>query len=193
MERPLDVWDLGGVLVDVDFGRFTRRVLALEAGDARALGRVPSMPAKAALDRGEVSPQQFAQTVLAEAGLAMDVSTFLDCWADIFTVRPAAERWLGATSKTHEQWLLSDTDPVHIARVDRDWPRMATFSRRILSFEAGRIKIDAGAFAPLAEQVAAGREVRFFDDREDNIAAAHAAGVPAFLFTTWDAWTRTHT
>jgi FMN phosphatase YigB (HAD superfamily) len=187
MTRPLDVWDLGGVLVDVDFGRFSRRVLAADPNaDERFLLGVPGLPIKGALDRGQTTPRAFAEAVLAGAGCRLGVEELLDCWADIFTARAAATDWLAASDA--ELWLLSDTDPVHIARVDRDWPTMSCWSRRLLSYEVGRIKVDPGAFEPLVAEVRAGRTVRFFDDREDNIAAARAAGVPAWRFTTWEAW-----
>jgi FMN phosphatase YigB (HAD superfamily) len=186
MDRPLDVWDLGGVLVDVDFERFVRAVLATDPGaDAAFLRSVPALPLKADLDRGRVAPAAFADAVLAGSGARIGRDGFLAAWADIFTPRPEAVAWLEASRATHELWLLSDTDPVHIARVDRDWPTGDLWSRRLLSFEQGRIKIDPGAFEPLAEQVRRGRAVRFFDDREDNVEAARAAGVPALVFTDW--------
>ncbi len=184
MTDPLLVFDLGNVLVDVDFERWVAGAVA--AGLAEDVARAaPSTPPKHDLDRGRLSPRAFLGGLAGDA----DVEALLKSWTAIFTPRPAAARALAELRAAgRELWMLSDTDPAHFARVLDDHPWLRGFDRYLLSFERGRVKADPGAFDELAAVVAAGRPVVFWDDRADLVAAARAAGVDARLFTTWDTW-----
>jgi len=184
------VWDLGQVLVDVDFDRFLQPIAAELRVSVEALRAVAvDGPDKGFLDRGRLAPTAFAERVQAAVGRPgrLEAAVFLRYWASIFEARPGAARWLPKLGRTHEQWLLSDTDPVHFLRCHHDVPWLQGLDRFVLSYQTGRLKVDPGAFDEFADEVAR-RDVLFWDDRADNVAAARSAGLKAHVFTTWAAW-----
>lgn len=195
MSTTLDVFDLGLVLVEVDFERFVAGVRSsAPSADPAVLRAVPDHPDKHALDRGRLAPWPFAERLIerlgAPPGLTADL--VLSAWTDIFPATlPGAADAIGSLGD-RERWLLSDTSPLHLARCLDQHPLVRSFDRYLLSYARGRLKADPGGMEPLAEQVRAGRTVRFFDDRPDNVAAARHVGVQAHLFTTWSAWERDH-
>jgi len=184
------VFDLGGVLVDVAFERFTTAVGTLAPTvDADVLSSWCDGPRKRDLDCGRIPPLRFVGELAAALDLDADPELLLDAWTDIFDGRPAAEATLAELRRGGaELWMLSDTDPSHFQRVLADLPWLREFDRYLLSFERGRLKREPGGMAPLAREVERGRRVLFWDDREDNVAAAIDAGVDGRLFTTWASW-----
>jgi len=184
MPPTLLVFDLGEVLVDVDFGRFARAAAKLDpALDVPSIQAACRGPAKAALDRGQLSPRGFLRQLPTTA----DPDALLPLWTDIFTARPAAAAALAALGD-YERWMLSDTDPAHFLRVLNDHPYLRGFDRYLLSYDRGLLKGDAGSFDPLVAKLEEGARVLFWDDREDLVAAARSEGIDARLFTTWQAW-----
>src|SRR5512135_170656 len=85
MQRPTVIFDLGGVLVSVDFVRACKRLEA--AGGAPAaviLEAIASGPDKQAFDTGRLSPKQFAVRFCASIGARLPYAEFADIWCDIF-------------------------------------------------------------------------------------------------------------
>ena len=186
--RPLIVFDLGNVLVDVDFSRFCHR-LARHSG--RSPDEVRAMfcqgELKARLDRGVIGPQEFARELLRWHGPPHPtVHEVLDAWCDIFTLRPDTPEMLERLrARNHELWLLSDTDPVHFARVLNDVPDVRGLDRYLLSYARGMLKRDPGAFDALVAQERLGRQVVFVDDLHENIEAARDHGIDAIWARDW--------
>jgi len=72
--------------------------------------------------------------------------------------------------------LLSNTNAAHWRR-RRDFPAAAALEHQLASHELGLAKPEAGCFAALERAVGvAGEAIAFFDDLEENVAAARAAG-----------------
>ncbi len=186
MGDPLLVFDLGNVILDVDFDRFARRVVVgTERSAQEAMAAFSGGPLKEALDRGQISPAAFAAQVRAWLGpAAPSEQEVLGAWCDIFALKADAREALDRCQRDHEVWLLSDTDPAHFESVLARFP-LEGFDRVLVSYLTGRLKRDPGGFEPLAEVVRSGRRVIFFDDLEVNVAAACAAGVDGVLFVDW--------
>lgn len=78
--------------------------------------------------------------------------------------------------------ILSNA-PVEIARVADRLEWLAPFSPRLFSCDLGEVKPDPAAYGRALEALGApGAEVVFVDDKEENVAAARAAGLRAVLF-----------
>lgn len=189
--RPLNVLDLGNVLLRVDWQVFVRgaRALVPEA-DPQELLAFCTGPEKHDLDRGWLAPLRFFELLARRLGAARPrelAAGLLQPWTDIFTVLPGAPEAVARLASEGELWLLSDTDPAHLARALNDHPFLRRFDRYLLSYAQGRVKTDPGAFAPLLAEVRRGRAVRFFDDRPDIVALAREAGIETVLFEGWAA------
>ena len=181
----LVVFDLGRVLIDVDFERFVHAIGHDEPTRA-ALRAFTSGDDKLSSDRGRISPRELAQRAIASIHINTQTDTFLRAWVDIFRPFSRARRAIAALRDRTELWMLSDTDPLHFHRAFEDYDYVRGFDRYLLSYVEGRLKRDAGAFAPLAERARAGARVVFIDDVADHVERARAAGVDAVLFRAWD-------
>ena len=79
------VYDLGGVLVDVDFARVVARWAELGGEDAARLrSRFTLGPAYQAHERGEIDAARYFASMRTELGLALDDAAFADGWNAIF-------------------------------------------------------------------------------------------------------------
>ena len=181
----LVVFDLGRVLIDVDFERFVHAIGHDEAARA-ALRAFTSGDDKLSSDRGEISPRELAQRAIDLTSINVQADKFLRAWVDIFRPFSRARRAIAALRGRTELWMLSDTDPLHFHRAFEDYDYVRGFDRYLLSYVEGRLKRDTGAFEPLAERARAGARVVFIDDVADHVERARAAGVDAVLFRAWD-------
>lgn len=181
----LVVFDLGRVLIDVDFERFVHAI-GHDAPTRDALRAFTSGDDKLSSDRGEISPRELARRAIDSTSINAQVDTFLRLWVDIFHPFQQARQAIGALRGRTELWMLSDTDPLHFHRAFEDYDYVRGFDRYLLSYVEGRLKRDAGAFEPLAERARAGARVVFIDDVADHVERARGAGVDAVLFRAWD-------
>ncbi len=192
MADDLLVFDLGNVILDIDFARFADPLGEL-GGPAASLilERFAQGPAKRAMDTGRVGPRDFLAAIREQVGVdRVSLEEIRLAWCRIFSRNDPAADWLGESDSDQELWLFSDTDPVHFAWVMEAFPEVRRFDRHLLSFVAGRLKRDSGAFDPLRAEVEAGRTVWFFDDLQINVDAAAEAGARSVLVRSWDDVTR---
>lgn len=189
--RPTVVLDFGGVLSaghdPID------DIAALTGGDREGLERA-YWDERPAYDRGELEPVEYWSRVAAGAGTA-DLTA-----AEADELQDADDRyWLRLDPDSralihdlarggHRLVLASNASRAFGEAVRRaDW--FEAFSFAIISGEEGCTKPDADIFEILLEVlahenggVARPGSVIFFDDREDNVAAARAQGIDAHLW-----------
>ena len=87
--------DLGEVLLSVDH-RHTYRRLAAHCGLSadEVHWRLDDRPIIHSLDRGDVTPEQFATAVSDELAHAIHVDALRDCWIGILAVKHDVVAWL---------------------------------------------------------------------------------------------------
>ncbi|TPV97006.1 MAG: hypothetical protein B7733_01955 [Myxococcales bacterium FL481] len=192
MSHRILVLDLGGVIVDVDFSRFGRMLAEKCDKTPEAIAaRWSQGPEKDELDRGKLTPVAFCDAVVGwcEPGPIRREDVF-GAWSDVFAVKPEAAAFLAQLPPCEGEldyslWCYSDTDPMHTAALFSRLAPLRRFDERLLSWQNGKLKRDPGAFEPLVELRNVGSPVLFVDDRQENVDAAHRAGVRAELFTDW--------
>lgn len=191
-ERRIEalLFDLGGVVVDVDFARVTRRWAEHAGRDAEALRQ------KFALDdaymqheRGAIDANAYFAALRTSLGIDISDAEFLDGWNAIFGgVIAGIEPLLAQAAARFPLYLFSNTNPTH----EKFWvaeyaQTLAPFRRMFVSSSIGLRKPDKAAFDHVANAigVAPGR-ILFFDDSKENVAGAHAAGLKAVLVRSSD-------
>jgi FMN phosphatase YigB (HAD superfamily) len=183
MQRPTVIFDLGGVLVSVDFMRACKRLEA--AGGAPAaviLEAIASGEDKKAFDTGRLSPQQFGARFCAAIGLRMANSEFAEIWCDIFDEQLEVTGLLDEIGKHADLMLLSNTDPLHLDYVRNCYGFLKKFGRLVLSYEVGHAKPARQIFEHAIGLCAPGTRMIYFDDVADFVSAARACGLPAEQF-----------
>jgi len=178
------VFDMGGVLVDIDL----RRAFA-------AWGAVAGVPASdiaqrfsvddacCAHERGEIDDAAYFAHLRRTLGIALADEAMLAGWnAIIGEPMPGIEALIPRLAAERPLYVFSNTNPAHIAHFT---PRFAAllshFRRTFTSCELGRRKPEPEAFARLASEIGAPpSRLAFFDDVEENVAGARRAGLQAY-------------
>lgn len=178
------LFDLGGVLVDVDLP-------GLKAGLAQVYMTTPeridevifASGLKMAHDSGQLPPWDFHRLVSEALGKPeLREIRFVAAWCSCFTERSEATALLPALSERAWMYVASNTDPLHAGLIRDVYPWAGLFTDAWLSFEAGVLKPDPTFFTGLLEGFGLqAAQTAYFDDRPDNVAAAADLGISSFL------------
>lgn len=183
MQRPTVIFDLGGVLVSVDFMRACKRLEA--AGGAKATviyEAIVNGAEKRAFDTGRLRPREFAQRFCAAIGVSPSYAEFAEIWCDIFTEQREVTGLLDAIAAKVDLVLLSNTDPLHIDYVRKHYDFLPKFSRMLLSYEVGHAKPARRIFECALGLASPGTRMIYFDDMAEFASAARNCGLAAEQF-----------
>ena len=184
MSRPTVVFDLGGVLVSVDFARACKR-LQDAGGLAAALIRehIVSGGDKVLFDTGRLKPREFAERFCAGIGVRLPYDEFATIWCDIFSENQEVTSLLDEIAVKADLILLSNTDPLHLDFVRRRYGFVEKFKHLVLSYEVGEAKPAPRIFEQAISVCAPGSKAIYFDDVAAFAKAARACGLPAERYT----------
>jgi putative hydrolase of the HAD superfamily len=181
--RPTVVFDLGGVLLSVDFMRACTRLEALGAAPAADIAQAIRGGAdKLGFDSGRLNPQEFAARFCAAIGLRLPYAEFAEIWCDIFAEQREVTGLLAEIGRHADLMLLSNTDPLHLDNVRSRYGFLAKFRRLVLSYEVGHAKPARQIYERALGIAAPGSRMIYFDDVPEYVAAARACGLPAEQF-----------
>jgi glucose-1-phosphatase len=185
------IFDLGGVIIDIDYNK--------TADAFKALGLIDfdekyTQAAQTELfDRfeiGEVSAFHFVNRLLDLLPQGCNANQVVHAWnAMILTIPQERLDWLTELRKTRKVFLLSNTNALHIDAVNRSLQQTAPnktlndyFDHVYLSHEMGMRKPSEAIFLNVCdEQGLMPAETLFVDDTERHVHGAKKAGLQAVL------------
>ena len=180
------IFDLGGVLIDVDFGRAVAAWARSAARPLEELRRRPLLHMSAAFqahERGEIGDAAYFEALRSAFGLALDDETMASGWnAIIGEPIPGMQALVAALAERLPLYVFSNTNAAHVRHFrPRHRGLLAPFREVICSCEIGLRKPEREAFESVVARIGAspGR-IGFFDDNPDNVASARALGMQAF-------------
>jgi FMN phosphatase YigB (HAD superfamily) len=183
ISRPTVIFDLGGVLVSVDFARACARLEAAGAAPAAVIrDGILGGAEKLGFDTGRLSPQEFAARFCAAIGLRLPYSEFAEIWCDIFAEQREVTGLLDEIGEHADLVLLSNTDPLHLDYVRSRYGFLVKFGRLVLSYEVRHAKPAREIFERAIGLCAPGSRMIYFDDVAEFVSAARACGLPAEQF-----------
>lgn len=179
------LFDLGGVLIEIDFERALRHwapMSQLPLAELRTLFRFDA--AYEQHERGEIEAGDYFAHLRRTLKLEATDAQIVEGWNAIFireipqTVAMVthARRHLPCycfsnTNRTHQEFWMT-----------RFGQASSGFDRVFVSWELGWRKPEAEAFARVCREIGAeAGEVLFFDDTQENVEGARAAGLQAAL------------
>jgi putative hydrolase of the HAD superfamily len=177
------LFDLGGVLVDIDFARVTRRWAELAGADAALISQRFSFDAAYERhERGEIEAPEYFAALRSRLGIELDDAQFEDGWNQVFkdAIAPTVAL-LEPLSARLPLYVLSNSNRTH----HRCWEQryaaaLAPIRRHFLSFEMGSRKPEPACFEYIAREIGVPLErILFFDDTRANVDGAQAVGMPA--------------
>ena len=179
------LFDLGGVLVDIDFSR------VLHSWSHSSRLPLPEITRRFSMDEpyrqhemGEITASDYFAHLRQLLELEATDNEIERGWNDLFVGEIAATIDCIASAQTNFPcYLFSNTNPTHQAFWTSSFPAaLDPFQQIFVSSEMGLRKPDRAAFEAIA--AATGfrlDEILFFDDTEENVIGARLAGMPAIL------------
>ena len=178
-------WDLGNVLIHVDPLRACRTATQGDEADARRLlERLIHSRSQEAFETGELTPEAFHRHLVEQGLIDLDYPAFRAAWVDMFTPISESLALLEAVHRQRPCWLLSNTDALHFAFIDRRWGVRRRLAGAILSYEVGARKPQRAIFEiAMARAGVPPERSAFIDDVVEHVTAARALGIDAVQFT----------
>ena len=184
------VFDLGGVLLEVDFGR-------VFAAWAECAGVSPeSIRARYRMDapyeqheRGEITARQYFASLRNSLGLALSDAQFEAGWNEVVRGEiPGVGELLAQAAQRLPLYVFSNTNAMHYAHWGPSHAGLLKMFRRLfMSHEIGLRKPEARAFEYIGAEIGVGLpNILFFDDTPENVHAARALGMQAVLVRGMD-------
>lgn len=183
MQRPILLFDLGGVLVDL---ADPAKSIGLQMTTEEFWAVWLNSPLVREFETGRLSRRQFAEGLGAQLGFASGAAfdAALRRWH--LPMFDGVENSLRELTSTHAVALLSNTNEIHWQHVAGQSDVFDGFERLFLSYETGNAKPDPAAFHDVIEHFGCDPvDILFFDDSPGNVAAARQAGLQAVRVRGW--------
>ena len=184
----LYIFDLGNVIVDIDFNRVL--------GAWSDFSRVPLATLKQNFamgeafhqhERGEISDEAFAQAMCHEMDLPLSYEQFSHGWQAVFVAirTDVVDIMHKLREQGHRVVVLSNTNRLHTTFWPEEYPEIRAAADKIyLSQEMGMRKPEARIYqAVLQAEGFSAADAVFFDDNADNIEGANQLGITSILVT----------
>lgn len=182
------LFDLGGVVIEIDFERALRHwadYSELSLPELRAAFRFD--PAYERHERGEIAWGEYVEHLRTALKLGATDGEIMAGWNSIFIREiPQTLAMIEQARKVLPCYGFSNTNPTHQAHWEAAFPRAAgVFDRVFVSWQLGLRKPERAAFEAVCDAMGLKpAEVLFFDDTAQNVEGAKAAGLSSVLVTS---------
>lgn len=124
--------------------------------------------------------RQFGQRL----GTRLDFEAFCAAWNRALLPEPILpDALLSRLAKSFRLAVVSNTDPLHVAHLEANFPVLTHFPRRIYSCGVGACKPDPLIYKEALRTCGAqAREAIFIDDLAENVLAAERLGMAGIIF-----------
>jgi len=177
------LFDLGGVIVDIDFRRVFEAWSACSGVPAETLGSRFSMGAcYERHERGEIPVAEYFESLRSSLGIQLTDEEFERGWNAVFVREvPGIARLLRGVQARFPLYVFSNSNAAHHDYWARKYASTLSIFRKVfVSSELGRRKPEPEAYAAVAQAMGMPLpRILFFDDLEDNVEAAKKVGMQA--------------
>ncbi|MGT3164128.1 glucose-1-phosphatase [Yersinia enterocolitica] len=184
----LYIFDLGNVIVDIDFKRVLGVWSKLSSVPLATLSERFTMgEVFQQHERGEISDEDFARQLSDEMGLSLSFEQFAEGWQAVFVaLRPEVISIMQKLrAEGHRVVVLSNTNRLHCNYWPQHYPEVAAAADHMyLSQDLGMRKPEARIYQHvLSIENTPAEQAVFFDDVEANIVAARIEGITGIHVT----------
>ncbi|MCA7015288.1 glucose-1-phosphatase [Dickeya dadantii] len=182
----LYIFDLGNVVIDIDFNRVVGVWSSLSGAPLAALReRFVLGNTFEQHERGEISDEEFASRLCHELGITLSFEQFSTGWQAIFigVRKDVIDIMHRLRQEGHRVVILSNTNRLHCQFWPGEYPEVQqAVDRLYLSQDIGLRKPEAAIYHHvLREEGVDASEALFFDDNAANVDAANALGIRSIL------------
>jgi putative hydrolase of the HAD superfamily len=177
------LFDIGRVVLDIDFGR-VMRIWAGHAGcePADLTARFVVNDSFRHHETGRIDDAAFFQALRHSLGIGISDAQFLEGWNAIFSGEmPGIAPLLSRAAARMPLYAFSNTNPAHVTHFSKTYADLLGHFREIyLSSSIGLRKPETAAYHHVVSAIGVpASRIVFFDDSADNIAGARAYGLAA--------------
>lgn len=180
------IFDLGNVLVNVEYERFQNKIFAcgvseerynnfFKGGNYRLLG----------YESGEINTGEFVSKCIKGLGLNLSDSDYSDAFNDMFSeIKPMSGvvRKLAGEGK-YNLFLLSNTSPLHFEYIKAKYDYVNLLHKFGLSYELKSLKPDELIYKKAVEYLGVKpEESLFIDDLAENCEGAEKFGIKTICY-----------
>lgn len=185
------LFDLGGVLIDIDYYATERAFESLGVSDFKE--RYSQLAQNELFNRfecGEISPQHFVNLLLPYTQSGTTPNQVVAAWNAMLGAFPTEKlKLIEHLEKTTPLFMLSNTNELHWIEVERAWRKVSDeplqhfFKKIYLSHEIGQRKPHPETFEWVCQQMGfEPAEVLFIDDTPQHIEGAIKAGLQVHYY-----------
>lgn len=192
------VFDLGGVLVDLDHDQAVRRFEEIGVTDAKQLlDPYEQKGIFLEVENGTITADEFCRKLCAHTGKDLTYEQIKYAWLGFITDTPQYKLdYLLELRKNYNVYLLSNTNPI----IQEGWARTdsftpagrpigAYFDKMYTSYEVGVTKPDRKIFdCMIGDSGLIPSETLFVDDGKSNIEMAHRLGFETYQPENGEDW-----
>ncbi|MFH2001476.1 MAG: HAD family phosphatase, partial [Planctomycetota bacterium] len=134
-------------------------------------------------DLGRIDADTFAQKVIGQLGLKIEIEEVRKAWEAIFSPMEGMEELVKSLKNQYRLILLSNTNPWHFEYCCRWFPFLKLFDASVLSYVLGCRKPDPEIYRKaLVKAGQAPEECLYIDDVEAYVVAASELGIKSICF-----------
>jgi glucose-1-phosphatase len=177
------LFDLGGVIVEIDFNRVFE-IWGAHSGVSAATikSRFSFDSCYESHERGQIAANVYFDSLRSSLGIRLSDEQFREGWNTIFVGEiPGVAALLRQAKALVPLYVLSNSNPTHYAYWAREYAEtLGLFQKIFVSCRLGRRKPEAEAFAVVASEIGVPPEnILFFDDTDENVRSATSLGMQA--------------
>lgn len=174
------IFDLGNVLVNVEYERFRQKIYRNGVSEERYNGFFKGAEYRIlGYEAGEISTEEFISRCIRELGLKMSDEEFSFAFNDMFSEISEMKSLVSelASIGKHNLFLLSNTSPLHFEHIKKNFGFVNLLHKFALSYELKSLKPDAIIYERTTRHLGIDpEESLFIDDLRENCEAAEKFG-----------------
>jgi HAD superfamily hydrolase (TIGR01509 family) len=181
------IFDVGRVIVGVNYDRAIRTLNSNRAAGRSGKeiwGLISTDSRMRELQEGRFTPRQWNEHLNQRLDLHLTLEEFIAAWESVLDpVALIPDEVFAELAARHRLLLLSNTDPIHVAHMEKHFSFMKFFPTRIYSCAIGLSKPDPAIYRRAIEAADAGpEEILYIDDVAEYVEAGSRAGLRTIHF-----------
>jgi glucose-1-phosphatase len=179
------LFDLGNVIVPFNVELAYARMAELCGCPSKEIAaRIRATGLVRPFEKGEIAAEPFVRELSTALRINIAYREFCDWWSCVFMPEPLVSAALLEDLRSRYRLLaLSNTNPIHFAKLQEAYPLLQHFHDYVLSYQVGAAKPEAKIYREAIARAQCNPEECFFtDDLAMNIEAAREHGMEAVQF-----------
>jgi putative hydrolase of the HAD superfamily len=183
------IFDLGNTLIYYDYEYFYEGVSRLEKklNTNKLKNFIKEKKLGDKLCKGTLQPKDFFRILKRKFDLKIGYDDFIYLYSDIFWVNNQMKSFLEkiVNVKRFRVYMISNTDPVHMNFLNRNFPFIKIIKNKVLSYKVGLLKPQKKIFEHTVKKYNLNKnETVLIDDLHANIKVAVKLGLHGIKYTT---------